>query len=75
MCFPGKISRERKVSHAAEDSTRARERERIPRKSVDGCSIPRERERERERTERSSKKKKKKKKKKKEKSVKKRALT
>ena len=43
--FSGKISRERKVSHAAEDSTRARERERIPRKSVDG-SIPRERERE-----------------------------
>jgi len=45
--FSGKISRERKVSHAAEDSTHTgeRERERIPRKSVDG-SIPRERERE-----------------------------
>jgi len=44
--FSGKISRERKVSHAAEDSTHTGEREKEYRqKSVDG-SIPRERERE-----------------------------
>ena len=46
IVFSGKISRERKVSHAAEDSTHTGEREKEYRqKSVDG-SIPRERERE-----------------------------
>ena len=68
MCFPGKnFQREKGESRCRRFDAHRRERERIPRKSVDG-SIPRERER--ERTERSSKKKKKK-----EKSVKKIALT